>query len=229
MNLGTYALIAGVLWLIALARERYRQETRAALLEAQLSEARLRALQGQLQPHFLFNTLNMVAGLIREHRNDTAVDAIAELAELLRRTLRDIERQEVTLGEELAWLDVYLSIQKRRFGALLNLQDDIAPDVRSALIPPFLLQPIVENAVMHGLERSSGGTIILRASRSHGALRLEVEDNGAGIRPNYVEGVGLRATRDRLDARHGAAASLVVTDAIPHGTLVRITLPDGVQ
>jgi two-component system LytT family sensor kinase len=163
-------------------RRRLRaRELSATRLEAQLAHARLDALRMQLNPHFLFNTLHTVAALVRAARNDEAVRMIAGLSDLLRRTLDGQPAQQTPLADELTFLERYLDIQRVRFGDRLRVELRIAPDTRDALVPALILQPLVENALRHGLApRAAAGLVTIAAARQDGSLQLEVIDNGVG-------------------------------------------------
>ena len=224
-SLAVYALIAGATWLVMLARDRAIHVMRASRLERDLTEARLLTLQAQLQPHFLFNTLNLLSGLVRQSQNARAVETIAQLSDLLRRSLDGADRPTVTLEEELDWLRRYLAIQKLRFGELLSVEEDISPAARTVPVPAFLLQPRVENAVTHGLRNAAGGIITLRATVSEGQLRLDVEDDGSGVSHGAKEGIGLGLTRSRLATQYGTQASLTIGARPQGGTVVHVVLP----
>ena len=204
------------------------RELRAAELEKRLAEARLQALQMQLNPHFLFNTLNAIATLL--HRDADAADRmIVRLGELLRLALDTANTQEVTLRHELDFLSRYLEIEQTRFGSRLEVSMDIGPDTVDALVPNLILQPILENAIRHGIQpRATPGRIALRARREAGRLRLTVEDNGAGLSGQQPsrEGVGLTNTRERLRQLYGEAQHLLFREA-PNGPglVVEIELP----
>jgi hypothetical protein len=196
-------------------------------LRAQLSEARLAALTGQLQPHFLFNTLNGVASLI--HTAPATADFIVvQLADLLRASLQHGRAQQITLADELALLDKYLAIMQARFGGRVRVERDIAPDVMRGLVPQFLLQPLVENAFEHGIgRRAAAGTITLRILRlPTGRLRLEVRDDGeAPLAALVREHVGLGNSRRRLAHLYGDDQSFTLTSAPGGGTMAAVELP----
>src|SRR2546423_12618031 len=161
---------------------RYRErELHTAELQRELVEARLEALRMQLNPHFLFNTLHAVSALI--HENPEGADrVVARLSELLRLSLDQSKPQEVPLHEEMAFLDRYLEIEQTRFADRLKVERQVPPDVERALVPYLILQPLVENAIRHGIEpREDRGNIIIAARRSDGMLQLRITDNGAGL------------------------------------------------
>src|SRR5579872_3851243 len=154
------------------SRERLaHQKTETARLNEQLSKAQLNALRRQIEPHFLFNTLNAVAALVREERNDDAVSMIAGLSDFLRRVVEDSDRQHVSLGEELEFVQKYLNIQKTRFAERLEFSVDVPGELLLAQVPALILQPMVENAVKHGIaKRAQGGMIRIGASRRNGTI-----------------------------------------------------------
>lgn len=212
--------------------ERERSRVAESRLEAQLATERLRNLQAQLHPHFLFNALHAVAGLLREGDREDAVETVTELAELLRVSLRRADRQRVALVEELGFLEAYLDVLKARYGERLEVEWHVAPEVTDALVPHLILQPLVENAVQHGVETTlsadaSGaavGRIEIHAERMGDRLVLRVVDNGPGGETE-AEGVGLSNTRERLETLYGSAAELSVSSDDGRGTTAQVTLP----
>lgn len=195
--------------------------------EASLASARLEALRMQLQPHFLFNTLNTISGLVHEEP-DRADAVVTALADLLRLTLETSGERELALSRELRLVEAYLAIMQARFDDRVRSVVDVAPEVREALVPAFILQPLVENAVKHGLEPlTRGGCVWVRARREGDRLVLEVEDDGAGLvgtEPRR-EGIGLGNTRARLTALHGERAALVLSAAGERGCVVKLEMP----
>jgi two-component sensor histidine kinase len=172
--------------------------------EKTLIEARLNALRMQLEPHFLFNTFNAISSEISEDPK-RARQMIEDLGALLRQSLDCKDSAEITLAQELALLDHYLSIQKVRFGDRLKVEMNIAPEALRALVPSMLLQPLVENSIRHGIEkRMSGGTILIAASKVGDRLQIRIADDGLGLPTNWrqesSDGVGVRVTRERLEA-----------------------------
>ncbi|MEY2409696.1 MAG: two-component system, LytTR family, sensor kinase [Verrucomicrobiota bacterium] len=217
-----------VLWHAAHSyQELHRREVQTAELEARLTAARLQALQMQLNPHFLFNTLNTISSLM--HKDVEAADRmVARLSDLLRYALESTDAQEVPLRQELAFLDGYLEIQQARFGERLRVTREIEPATLGGRMPNLLLQPMVENAIEHGIApHARPGQIVLRASRHGERLQLEVEDNGAGLRPGepLVEGVGIANTRARLQQLYGTRHEFLLIQAPGGGLLVRILIP----
>ncbi len=208
--------------------QRYRQgELRSAQLSAQLAQAQLQALRMQLHPHFLFNTLNSISALI--HKDPDAADRMtARLSDLLRLTLENIGIQEVPLAQELEFLERYLEIERTRFSDRLIVQIDIAPDTLDASTPYLILQPLVENAIRHGVAtRSSGGTVLVRAARDGGMLVLEVKDDGPGIQPTAAStnGIGISSTRARLERLYGNAHRFELSNAAEGGLTVKLAFP----
>jgi two-component system LytT family sensor kinase len=224
-------------WLILGAWQAYRYydhyiagELRLERLEKNFSEARLNALRMQLDPHFLFNALNTISSQV-ERDPKLARRMIEHLGDLLRMSLESKDRQEVPLAEELAFLDHYLAIQKIRFGDHLKIETRIAPEAKLASVPCLLLQPLVENAIRHGIsKRSSGGTLVLSAERIDNRLEIRVLDDGVGLPAHWSlensAGVGLAVTQQRIAALHPNGASrFVVRDRACGGTEVEIALP----
>jgi two-component sensor histidine kinase len=206
-------------------RRAQERERRALELTASLAQSRLEALKMQLQPHFLFNALNAIAALV--HRDAEAADRmIGALSDLLRLTLETTGQQQLPLRRELEFVERYLAIEHVRFGDRLRFELDIAAETKEALVPAFLLQPLVENAVRHGLEPGSGnGLLTIRAVREGAVLHLSVTDNGCGLPEGKPprEGIGLSNTRARLHELYGEAAVLELRAT--NGLCVEITLP----
>ncbi|HSS16314.1 MAG TPA: sensor histidine kinase [Candidatus Dormibacteraeota bacterium] len=198
---------------------------RAEMQSGQLARARLQALQMQIHPHFLFNTLNAIAGLI--HKAPDKAEAVVQmLGDLLHFLLRANPESEIPLEREINFIEKYLAIMHVRFDNRVRYEFQIAPDTLAASVPALLLQPIVENAIKHGLEaKLEGGKVTIQAQRNMSFLHLRVFDTGVGIPnlENIVEGIGLTGTRARLQEFYGDAASLeIFSDA---GTTVLITIP----
>jgi len=207
---------------------RYRErEQQAALLESRLNAARLHSLQAQLQPHFLFNTLNGIATLLRRDPA-TAEEMLLSLSELLRISLSSSQRQEIPLREEMDFLGRYLAIQKMRFGERLQVIEEVEPAAFDCLVPALLLQPLVENAIRHGLEPSGQpGRLGITGVRDGNWLRLTVEDNGVGL-PSGTrnrEGVGLANVRERLATLYDGAHAFEIAAHPEGGVVVNIRLP----
>ena len=227
--LGDIILYSGILALRAIleARDRLaRQRADAARLNEMLAQAQLAALRLQLEPHFLFNSLNAVTGLIREGKNIEAVTMIASMSELLRRVTDRSERQLVALEEEAAFLGKYLDIQGVRFADRLRCRLDIPDDLKSAKVPDLILQPLVENAIKHGIARQvKGGEVRVAALRDGAVLTLSVYNDGPALCDDYRPGVGLSNARRRLAALYGDASALTLQNHAPGGVLASISLP----
>jgi sensor histidine kinase YesM len=185
---------------------RYKEhELKAAQLESQLAQAQLQALKMQLQPHFLFNTLNAIVVLIQKDP-ELARRTVGRLSELLRYTLDNVGSQEVSLREELDFLERYLQIEQTRFGDRLKVKLNVSDETREATVPNMILQPLVENAIKHGIARRRGDAVIeVSALREENRLRMSVRDNGVGVTHNDErrEGIGLASTRARLRELYG--------------------------
>jgi len=226
-NLLIYWVIVSVGHAFAYYRQYQERALRATELEKRLAQARLQALQMQLNPHFLFNTLNAIASLM--HKDVNGADRmITRLAELLRYALESTEAHEVTLRQELAFLERYLEIEKTRFGPRLTVRLEISPDTLEALVPNLILQPLVENAIRHGIERrAKPGIIELRSWQDNGALKLELRDNGPGLASDQPrrEGIGLSNTRARLQHLYGAGQQLALNNVPEGGLRVEVSLP----
>jgi two-component system, LytTR family, sensor kinase len=215
---------------------RYRERARAAAaleldraeLRASLSEARLEALQAQLQPHFLFNALHAISTLILDDDKKGANEMISHLSRFLRMTLDNVESPTVPLSVELQFLDAYLRIQKVRFGERLRVSMEIEESARSAGVPSLVLQPLVENSIHHGIGSKTGaGRIVVRASVGDHRLRLEVEDDGPGFPDGTASGKGhgLSNIRERLEQLYPGEHDFGLSTVPAGGTLAAITIP----
>jgi sensor histidine kinase YesM len=212
------------------SRERLaRQQTETARLNEQLVKAQLSALRRQIEPHFLFNTLNSIAGLVREQRNDAAVTMIVELSDFMRRVLEDSSRQQVPLSEELDFARKYLDIQKVRFVDRLQCSVNVPDDLLRAQVPPLILQPMVENAIKHGIaKRAHGGAIRILASRSSGMLTLRVYNDGPSLPSSGAHnstGIGISNIRTRLESLYGNAFEFTMQNQPPGGVEVSVSVP----
>ncbi len=204
------------------------QQAETARLNEQLSKAQLDALRRQIEPHFLFNTLNSVSALIREHRNDAAVMMIAGLSDFLRRLLADPSRQQVPLAEEMEFAQKYLDIQKVRFVDRLQLAVDVPSDLLVAQVPTLILQLMVENAIKHGIaKRAHGGLVRISATRNNGTLTLSVYNDGPSLPSTTIapSGIGLSNMRTRLHGLYGDAFSLNMQNQSPGGVEVSVSVP----
>jgi two-component system LytT family sensor kinase len=224
-----YALILTVTYVVDARESMARQMTETARLNEELSKAQLAALRRQLEPHFMYNALNSIAGLVRDERNDAAVSMIVGLSEFLRRASEDSNRSQVTLLEEVEYLQRYLEIQKVRFGERLQVSVDIPAELLRAQVPNLLLQPLVENAIKHGIsKRVAGGTVRVAGACQDGSLRLSVYNDGASLPANWEatqSGVGIANLRTRLRILHGTESELQLRGADPSGVEVLVTLP----
>lgn len=222
-----YVGVLGCGYAYSYAREARDRAAHAARLTAQLAEARLDALRMQLNPHFLFNSLNTVAVLVREHNFSDAGRMLDLLAGVLRQVLLTDRPHEVPFENELDFLTQYLAIEQVRFSDRLTVHWLIQPEARAALVPDFIMQPMVENAIKHGVtKRAQGGTITVAAAIAGAHLELSVADDGTGIdeSASRIEGVGLTNTRERLRALYGEAASIAI-ETSEAGTKVQLRLP----
>jgi len=210
-------------------REARAQEVAASRLQASLAEARLQMLVAQFEPHFLFNTLNAISVLALEGRNKAVVEMLGRLSELLRVSLDGNRPAEVSLQMEMQFVTDYLEIQRIRFSDRLTLVKEIQPDVADVLVPSMILQPLVENAVVHGMAQRRGpGCVTIRASRREDSLLLEVSDTGPGFRITdqaNARGLGLATTRARLEQLYGSHQGLECVDLQEGGASVRVFLP----
>lgn len=212
-----------------------RLETEVAQTQLQMEQAQLQALRMQLHPHFLSNALQCISGLLREDV-EAAEEMLARLGHFLRLTLEHSDESEVTLRKELEYVGCYLEIQQARFRDRLKVERDIEPETLAALVPSLILQPIVENAIKHGIaSRVRGGSVRIRAGRRGGRLRLEVEDDGPGIRGDAdaragdEQGLGLRNTRARLGHLYGDSQRLRLSGAPGGGLRVTLEIPCVIQ
>jgi sensor histidine kinase YesM len=230
-----YWAVIGLQALFRLTREARRREREALELQIhsselaeQLASSQLSALKMQLQPHFLFNTLSAIMVLVRQQKGRESEAMLGRLSDMLRHTLDDVDAQEVPLWRELDFLRLYLSIEQVRFEDRLRVRIDAGPEVADALVPHMALQPIVENAVRHGLGQSEEPVLIhVSASRVDGDLTLTVTDDGPGCPTPIPEekGIGLANTRKRLNRLYGAAAAFSAENRIPQGVQVTMTVP----
>jgi len=205
-------------------------ELRESRLEADLARAQLNALRLEIEPHFLFNTLNAIASLIRSHSSERALEMLLGLSELMRSTLDHDVEQTRTVDAELAFVRRYVELQRVRFIDRLLVTYDIAPDAGAQLVPTLLVQPLVENAFRHGIARQPGNCHLeIAAHVDGGRLHLWVRDDGAGLPEPFSivarGGVGLRNAESRLRRLYGDQASLHVGPASPRGTEVHLELP----
>ena len=219
-----YRYMANKARLAAAEAARERERSRSAELERLALDAQLRSLQAQIEPHFLFNTLANVVSLI-DGAPDKARRMLERLIDLLRASLAASRSERTTLGQECALVGAYLDILRIRMGERLRYAVELPAELAGATVPPLSLQPLVENAIKHGLEpKLAGGTVSVRARAVDGALQVDVEDDGLGFDDREGVGVGLANLRERLGAAYGERARVVISDRAP-GTCVRLTLP----
>jgi two-component system LytT family sensor kinase len=210
------------------AQHALRLELQASELKTQLVRAQLSALNMQLQPHFLFNTLNTIMVLVRQQKTAQAEEMLGRLSDLLRCVLDGVDTQEVPLRRELDYLEQYLSIEQVRFQDRLRVEIRADPSVLDAAVPSMGLQPIVENAIRHGIGgSSSAGRICISAYRSGKMVEIKVQDDGPGLAPDTAQkgGIGLTNTRERLRQLYGDVALLTVENNHPRGAVATMTLP----
>ena len=218
------SLYFGINSMIDLELERARASAALSMADS----ARLRVLQSQLNPHFLFNSLNGVATLIRENNRADAAKMISTLSDFLRATVHRVNVPQITIAEELDFLDQYVELQQLRFSDRLRVQIDVQDDTYSALVPTLILQPLIENAVQHGvLMKESGGSVLVSIRREGDTLRVLVEDDGPG--PSAAEparfGIGLTNTAERLRALYADGASMSIGRAASGGFAVLLSIP----
>jgi len=225
-----YWSLVGVCQAITNFRSSQERERRAAELEARLTSAKLQALRMQINPHFLFNTLNSIAALV--YVNPRAADEmLGDLSELLRRSLDSMEEQEIPLVQELEFIGAYISIEQKRFGERLRVEQSVPDELMKALVPALILQPLVENAIRHGIEPRRGpGLISIEAKQEGKHLHLIVRDNGRGLPGADLNGpvrrgIGLANTQARLQGLYGQDQSFSFGRAEPQGCRVDIRLP----
>lgn len=223
-----YWLVVGLAHGIDYYRRFKERENRALQLQAQLTQARLDTLRMQLNPHFLFNTLNSISVLMRRDV-DTAELMLLQLSSFLRLTLAQDSSNEILLAEEIEYLKNYLEIETIRYQDRLTIHLDIDEEARVALVPHLIFQPLVENAIRHGVANcEADGRIEIRARRRNGAITLEVQDNGPGIQglpEAFVEGIGLSNTRARLNQLYGSSSHFELRNSEAGGVIVTATIP----
>jgi two-component sensor histidine kinase len=226
-GVAVYLAVVGIEHALRYFAEARERDTQLARMSAQLTSAKLSALQARLNPHFLFNSLNTIAVLVRGGDNGRATRVIEHLSEVLRQTLSRSRDAEVSLDDELDLVRQYLAVEAARFSDRLRVEIDVPEELLSAAVPSFALQHLVENAVRHGIaRRSDAGRVLVSARRAGDAVELTVADDGAGLAPqaDRADGHGLENTRERLRTLYGDRASLVVA-AAEQGTIARLTVP----
>ena len=220
-----YFVVATAVVAFHYARESSEKAAAAARLQGQLAEARLHTLSAQLQPHFLFNTLNAISALVREDP-PRAQQLLARLSDLLRDSLRDFSQPETTVEQEFVFLEKYVEVQEARFGPRLQVKFSVDPEVLDARVPRLILQPLVENAIRHGVAPRAGpGTIEVSAERVGASVRLTVHDDGLGVTADPRDGVGLRTTRERLEQLYGTQHEFAIDPDPAGGTRCVVVVP----
>ena len=228
-NLFTYWALLGFAHAFDFYRKYRERELKASQLEARLAQTQLQVLKMQLHPHFLFNTLHTISSLM--HKDVEAADRmIAQLSDLLRLTLENVGVQEVSLKQELEFLSSYLEIEQTRFQDRLRIETDIDQEALDALVPNLILQPLVENAIRHGIEPYAvPGKVEIRARSENGRLNLQISDDGPGIsdaKPSRInEGIGLANTKARLEQLYGAAHRFELNNTDNSGLVVSFSIP----
>jgi LytS/YehU family sensor histidine kinase len=226
IDLFSYAAVVAVGHALAYHRLSMEEQLRRSELEARLLGARMEALEARIHPHFLFNALNTISSLVRTGERKAAVRAVARLGDLMRDLLLD-EGQEIPLAQELDFVGRYLELEQARFGAKLSSRIDADPAVMDALVPRLVLQPLVENALRHGIEPSADpGHVEVRAARTGEMLELQVRDSGAGDagQTSGSTRIGLANTRARLEHLYGDRQELALTKGT-EGTVARVVSP----
>ena len=229
-DLLVYGAVIGVFYALDYYRKYREREVVATRLEAQLTQAQLDSLRMQLHPHFLFNTLNGIVGLVRDNKNNAAVSMLVGLSDLLRHTLDHSTRQEVELREEINFIKLYLSIQEMRFSDRLRIELDIDPRTTKALVPNLILQPLTENALRHGIGRTeNSGLVGISSAVENGHLRLTVYDEGAGLPEDWQlkgsAGIGLANTAARLQQLYNNDHEFDIHNRDSGGVEVVIVMP----
>ena len=224
-----YTVILTVTYVLDSRAKAAAHQTNTARLNEQLSVAQLNALQRQIEPHFIFNTLNSISGLVREHKNDAAVSMIVALSDFLRRVASSSNDAQVRLAQEIEFLEKYLQIQEARFAGRLKLVLQIPDELREARVPSLILQPLVENAIKHGIaKRAQGGEVHVAAERSDGMLHLSVYNDGPLLDRDeraLKDGIGLANLRTRLKLLYGSAFELRLENYGITGVQVSVALP----
>jgi two-component system LytT family sensor kinase len=225
-----FYLYQAVALIVHTSRFLYRHATEqaelAARAQAQATEAQLAALQAQMNPHFLFNALNTVAALVRTNGKE-AEHTVEHLSEVLRRTLDRTRSNSGTVAEEIDYLRAYLGVEQQRYGNRLIVEWSVADDALPLALPPLTLQPLVENALRHGIgSKLEGGRVAIAAVRNNGSLQLCVSDDGVGFPARYREGTGLGNLRQRLATLYPQRHELVI-DSGTEGSRITLTIPAG--
>lgn len=229
LSVGIYWAIVAISLSLNYYRKFREREVTASQLEARLAQTRLQILKFQLQPHFLFNTLNTISELVYKDQ-ESAEQMITNLSDLLRLSLEKLEVQEVSLQQELDFLKKYVEIEQMRFHDRLTIEINVAPETLDAKVPNMILQPLVENAIKHGIAPlSKGGTVKVSSERQNGNLLLSVSDNGVGLKNTDIseipEGVGLKNTKSRLKHLYGVNHQFEILPLEKGGVTLNLTIP----
>jgi len=225
-----YFMILGAITAFDYYQRYLDRELQAVRLREQLAQSQLQVLRAQLQPHFLFNTLNGIVGLIRNNENKAAVQMTTQLSDLLRRVLAYSDKQEAPLREEIEVLQRYLEIQQTRFADRLKIEIDVDPATLDAKVPSLILQPILENALLHGIaERAANSLVSLRTQRSNGMLKIEVYNDGPQLPADWqmakCKGVGLSNTHARLQQHYGSRHTFTLANQGAEGVVAKVVIP----
>lgn len=224
MGVWLYFIVAGVSYAVRISQHLQHQRELAARAESMAAQAHLQAMRSQLRPHFLFNALHSVSSLI-ETDADAASDAMERLGDLLRYTIRERDEDRVRLEEEWAFVEDYLALQSLRFGDRVQVQVDMDDACGSMPVPPFVVQPLVENAFVHGPgARPEGGKVLIRIQCNANTLEIDVSDDGPGPDPEG-RGTGLDNLRRRLEVLYGPEATVELQSLEPQGALTRVRIP----
>jgi len=220
-----YLQINGIIYGIRYYNKFRAGELRSSQLEGRLAQTRLKILQMQLHPHFLFNTHNAIAELI--HKDPATAEKMVEnLSDLLRMSLNKLNVEEISFQQELEFLNKYLEIEQTRFQDRLKIKKDIAPDTLDATVPNMILQPLIENAVKHGIAPLiEGGTIEIRSFKENGNLRVQICDDGIGASGKIIEGIGISNTRARLKHLYDNAHEFLIESNKDKGMSVNLVVP----
>jgi two-component system LytT family sensor kinase len=229
-NFLVYAGIVGVGYAREFQQRWRERQVVAGKLEIELARAQVAALRAQIQPHFFFNTLNSIAVLIQKGDARSAQETLSRLGDLLRFSFSVGNRQMIPLRDEIAFVTGYLEIERVRFGDRLKTEIEIDPSCNDTPVPPFLIQPMAENAIRHGLADKQGpGIVRIRCFRHNQSLQIDIEDDGIGVAvksPNQGAGVGIDNVRSRLEQLFGSAGSFTISPRPEGGTRVSIVIPD---
>ncbi len=229
LALAAFGMVLGIRLRARAQWDAVQSELRGAQLEAQLTESRFQALQAQINPHFLLNSLNAIASLVLKGERDRAFDAIGGLGELLQSALRNGNAPDHSLGDEVDFLERYLKVCEVRFDSRFRYRLSVPESLRALRVPALIVQPLIENAIRHGMHPTRPLTVDIRAYEQDSTIVIEVEDDGTGIAPDKAalpRGHGLANVSERLRIYFGEGSSLCLEPRKPHGTRARIICPD---